>query len=176
MDSDDVESRLLRLEALADARRSQVDVDTVLERVRQSVETLAEKAVNLDVALEERVGQAVRDGVGDRAEPLARHVAELRGLMNRMIRQFERLEGDLAAERNARVDDLALLVDLLCAAWKSLDGRIAAAMPISPRANERELKQAERAVAVDDMLHLLASALRHKTRARGPARRASRFS
>ena len=32
--------------------------------------------------------------------------------MNQVLRRLERLEGDLLAERHARVDDLALLVDL----------------------------------------------------------------
>ena len=43
----------------------------------------------------------------------AGNLAEVRGLMNQLIRRLERVEGDLLAERHARVDDLALLVDLV---------------------------------------------------------------
>ena len=41
-----------------------------------------------------------------------------------MIRRLERIEGDLLAERHARVDDLALLVDLISSGWKSVDDRL----------------------------------------------------
>ena len=36
---------------------------------------------------------------------------------------IERIEGDILAERHARVDDLALLVELIASSWKSMDGR-----------------------------------------------------
>jgi hypothetical protein len=49
----------------------------------------------------------------------------VRGLMNQVIRRLERLEGSLVADRNARVDDLALLVDLVSSGWKSVDARLA---------------------------------------------------
>jgi hypothetical protein len=45
--------------------------------------------------------------------------------MNPLIRRLERIEGDALAERHARVDDLALLVDLIAAGWKGVDDRIA---------------------------------------------------
>ena len=53
-----------------------------------------------------------RTGSARKCCPVARHLAEMRGLMNQVIRRLERVEGDLLAERHARVDDLALLVDL----------------------------------------------------------------
>ena len=45
--------------------------------------------------------------------------------MNQMIRRLERIEGDTLSERHARVDDLALLVDLISTGWKSVDQRLA---------------------------------------------------
>ena len=56
--------------------------------------------------------------------PVARHIAEIRGLLNQAIRRLERLEGELLAERHARVDDLALLVDLVSSGWKGVDARL----------------------------------------------------
>ena len=56
--------------------------------------------------------------------PVARHIAEIRGLLNQAIRRLERLEGDLLAERHARVDDLALLVDLVSSGWHGVDARL----------------------------------------------------
>ena len=60
----------------------------------------------------------------EQVAPVARNLAEIRGLMNQLIGRLERIEGDSAAERHARVDDLALLVDLISSAWKSVDGRL----------------------------------------------------
>jgi hypothetical protein len=44
--------------------------------------------------------------------------------MNQVLRRLERLEGDVLAERNARVDDLGLLVDLVTSGWSSVDERL----------------------------------------------------
>jgi hypothetical protein len=41
-----------------------------------------------------------------------------------MIRRLERLETDLLIEQHARVDDLALLVDLLTSQWRSMNERL----------------------------------------------------
>jgi hypothetical protein len=49
----------------------------------------------------------------------------MRGLTNAILRRLERIEGDVLAERHARVDDLALLVDLITSGWKSVDDRLA---------------------------------------------------
>jgi hypothetical protein len=42
-----------------------------------------------------------------------------------MLRRLERLESDLLAERHARVDDLALLVELVSSGWQGVDERLA---------------------------------------------------
>ena len=44
--------------------------------------------------------------------------------MNQLLRRLSALEGDLLTERNARVDDLALLVDLISSGWKGVDARL----------------------------------------------------
>ena len=48
----------------------------------------------------------------------------LRAGPNQVIRRLERIEGDILAERHARVDDLALLVDLIASGWRSVDERL----------------------------------------------------
>ena len=48
----------------------------------------------------------------------------MRGLSSRAIRHLERIEGSISSERTARVDDLAVLVDLISASWKSVDDRL----------------------------------------------------
>ena len=44
--------------------------------------------------------------------------------MNQVLRRLARVEGDLLAERHARVDDLALLVDLISSGWRSVEQRL----------------------------------------------------
>jgi hypothetical protein len=48
----------------------------------------------------------------------------VKGLANGTIRRLERLETDLLAERHARIDDLALLVDLITAGWRGINERL----------------------------------------------------
>jgi hypothetical protein len=51
-------------------------------------------------------------------------LAEVRGLSAQTIRRLERLNGDLAADRKARVEDLALLVDLIATGWRGVEKRL----------------------------------------------------
>ena len=66
------------------------------------------------------------------------------GLTNQVIRRLERLEGDLLAERHARVDDLALLVDLITSGWRSVDERLARIEEGLRRATARVVYRLER--------------------------------
>ena len=84
------------------------------------VDLLAAAASSLEEGLPERVGEAIRE----QAQPVGRNLAEIRGLLNQVIRRLERVEGDLLADRNARVDDLALLVDLIASGWQGVDERL----------------------------------------------------
>jgi hypothetical protein len=125
VDDDAIRRARERIEAATSGRTEPAAVDAVLERAREQIETLAATAAELQASLPERVGNAVEDGVREQVLPVARNLGEIRGLMNRMIRRLERVEGDLLAERHARVDDLALLVDLVTSGWRSVDRRLA---------------------------------------------------
>jgi hypothetical protein len=114
-----------RLDEAAAGRVEPGDVDAALERARTQIEALAELAAQLETTLPGRVEDAVREGVRAEAAPVARQLAEVRGLAGQTIRRLERLEGDLLAERHARIDDLALLVDLITSGWKGVDHRLA---------------------------------------------------
>jgi hypothetical protein len=119
---DDEPIRRLR-ERLADAaegRAAPADVEAALERARAQVEELAATAAGLEASLPE----AVRYTLRTEAAPMSRRVNEIRGLMNQTLRRLERLENELTAERHSRVDDLALLVDLITASWRSVDERL----------------------------------------------------
>ena len=125
MDYEAVERARERLEAAAQARAQQADVDAALERARAQMAELAELAARIESTLPERVGDAVKEGMRSEALPVARQLAEVRGLAGQTIRRLERVESDTLAERHARIDDLALLVDLISSGWKSVDERLA---------------------------------------------------
>jgi len=120
-----VQRAMERIAGAAEGRTEPAAVDAALERARKQIEALAATAADLEAGLPIRVGDAVQDGLREQVLPVARHLAEVRGLMNQVIRRLERLEGDLLAERHARVDDLALLVDLVSSGWRGVDQRLA---------------------------------------------------
>src|ERR671937_398990 len=113
------------LQQAAEGRPDAAAVDAALERARAQVEELAQAAAQLEATLPARIEGALQDGVREQVRPVGRNLAEIRGLSNQVIRRLERLEGDLLAERHARVDDLALLVDLISAGWKSVADQLA---------------------------------------------------
>ena len=121
MDESAVERAKERIEQRADATA----LDAVLERTRTELESLAAAAEAAASTLPERVEGAVQEGLRDQVVPVARNLAEIRGLMNQLLRRFETLESDALADRNARVDDLALLVDLVSTGWHGVDARLA---------------------------------------------------
>jgi hypothetical protein len=114
-------------ERIADAttgRPQLAQFEATLQRSRTQVEALAAATADLEASIPAQVGVAVRDGLRTEVLPVARHIAEIRGLLNQAIRRLERLEGDLLAERHARVDDLALLVELVSSGWRGVDARL----------------------------------------------------
>jgi hypothetical protein len=125
MDYSAIERARERLEAAAKSRTQPSDIDAALERARAQIEELAELAAQLEASLPGKIGEAVQEGLNREALPVARGLAEVRGLANQTIRRLERMEGDHLAERHARVDDPALLVDLVTSGWQSVDDRLA---------------------------------------------------
>jgi hypothetical protein len=119
-----VERARERLEAAAQNRTQPGDVDAALDRARAQIEELAALAAQLEASLPAKVGEAVQEGIRAEALPVARQLAEVRGLAAQTIRRLERIEGDNLAERHGRVDDLALLVDLIASGWKGVDDRL----------------------------------------------------
>ena len=125
MDESALERAKERIAAAASGRVAPAELEAALERARAQVEALAESAAALEGVLPEKIGAAVHDGLRAEVLPVARHIAEIRGLLNQAIRRLERLEGDILAERHARLDDLGLLVDLVSSGWKGVDTRLA---------------------------------------------------
>jgi hypothetical protein len=70
------------------------------------------------------VREALREGLREEAAPISRRLAEVKGLTNNSIRRLESIEQTLQSERDARIDDLTLLVELLTEGWRSLNARL----------------------------------------------------
>ena len=112
---------LQRARARLDERAEAAALELLVARAREQVEALTTATAALAETLPSEVGEAVRE----QARPMGRNLAETRGLMNQVIRRLEQVEADLTSERHARVDDLALLVDLVAAGWQNVDSRLA---------------------------------------------------
>jgi len=102
-------------------RAAGTGLDGLLVRAREQVEALA----NATAALEDSLPSRVDEAIHGHAAPMGRNLAEIRGLINQLMRRLGSLENDLFTERTARVDDLALLVDLISSGWKGMDARLA---------------------------------------------------
>jgi hypothetical protein len=124
MDELALERAKQRIAEAAAKRAEPAQLEAALERSRSQIEELAATAAGLESSIPAQVGLAVRDGLRTEVLPVARHIAEVRGLLNQAIRRLERLEGELLAERHARVDDLALLVELVSSGWRGVDTRL----------------------------------------------------
>jgi hypothetical protein len=112
---------------IAEARRGRNEegrFEAALRRSRAEVEALAAVTQELETALPDRVGEAVQEGLRREVLPVARNLGEIKGLLNNAVTRLERLEQELDAERNARLDDLTLLVDLVTKGWQTVDRRL----------------------------------------------------
>src|SRR3954463_15076734 len=74
--------------------------------------------------IREELREGLRDGLREEAAPISRRLAEVKGLSNNAIRRLERIETTIESERSARVDDLALLVELLTEGWRAMNARL----------------------------------------------------
>jgi hypothetical protein len=78
----------------------------------------------MDEPRDAQIRAALRDGLREEAAPISRRLAEVKGLSNNAIRRLENIERTIESERSARVDDLALLVELLTEGWRSMNARL----------------------------------------------------
>lgn len=101
-----------------------VALNAAIERAREALTALAERTAELEATVPERIGAAVQDGMRAEVLPVGRHVAEVRGLSGQTIRRLEQVQATLDEESRARVEDLAVVVDLVASGWRSLERRI----------------------------------------------------
>lgn len=124
MDRDAVERAQRRLAGVREGRVDNATLEATLERARAALEELAERSAELEATMPQRLGGAIEDALRTEVLPVARHIAEVRGLSGQTIRRLERLQNDLDAERASRVEDLALVVDLISSGWRGVERRL----------------------------------------------------
>ena len=100
-------------------------LDAALERAREQVEALAPPRPSSSRRCPAASATRSRTGCARRCARSAATSPRSAASMNQLIRRLERVEGDLLAERHARVDDLALLVDLVSSGWRGVEQRLA---------------------------------------------------
>ncbi len=124
MDEQALERAKQRIAEARQGRDEEGRFEAALRRSREEVEALGAAAVAFEASLPQAVGEAVQDGLRREVLPVARTLAEIKGLLNNAIGRLERLEQELIAERNARLDDLTLIVELISSGWQGVDRRL----------------------------------------------------
>src|SRR5215211_7342270 len=124
VDRDAIERARMRLAQSGEERPDDAALRALLERARAGLEALALTTAELETGIPERLETSLQKGLREEVIPVAKHLAEVRGLSGQTIRRLERIQGDLAAERQARVEDLALLVDLVASGWRGVERRL----------------------------------------------------
>src|SRR5215216_3478104 len=124
MDRDAIDRARIRLANAGEGGPDESALETLLERTQAGLEALAVTTTELEAGMPERLDTAIKQGLREEVIPVAKHLAEVRGFSAQTIGRLERLEGDLAAERRARVEDLALLVELISTGWRGVERRL----------------------------------------------------
>jgi phosphoglycerate dehydrogenase-like enzyme len=91
----------------------------------EMVERFRATAAELDTALPQGVGTIVYEALRVEVRPVAEHVAELSMLFERLLGQLEEVAADAEGERAERLQDVALLTELITSGWRSVDRRLA---------------------------------------------------
>lgn len=95
-----------------------VGTDDLLERFQAT-------AAELEAALPQGVGSVVYEALRVEVRPVAQHVAELGALFERMLARLEQVNISVEDERRDRLQDVALLTELITSGWRSVDRRLA---------------------------------------------------
>lgn len=138
MERDALERARRRLAEAREERPPRADLAAALDRAEGALDALARAAAELETTVPQRLGAALEDGMRAEVVPVARSLAEVRGLTAQVARRLEAIQAEAAAERRERLEDLGLLVDLVASGWRGVERRLDRA--------ERVLDRIERAL------------------------------
>jgi hypothetical protein len=129
--SSDVAFRVARtIEAVGPpSARSRADVAPAERRVGSEADELVSRvdqmAADLQARLPENVGSIVCEAIRVEVRPVTRHIAELDALFELIRARLEDIGAEIEHERRERVEDVALLSELITTGWRSADRRLA---------------------------------------------------
>jgi hypothetical protein len=89
------------------------------------IDRLQAATTSLEATLPEGVGTVVYEALRVEVGPVAKHVAELAALFERMLQRLDKVSNEVGDERRERFEDVALLAELITSGWRSVDRRIA---------------------------------------------------
>jgi hypothetical protein len=92
--------------------------DVLLERLQST-------AAELEAGLPEGVGSVVEEALRAEVRPVAQHIAELGALFERMLVRLNQVSTGIGDERRDRLEDVALITELVTSGWRSVDRRLA---------------------------------------------------
>jgi polyhydroxyalkanoate synthesis regulator phasin len=128
--SEDVERRVQEaidaLGAPAYPRRVEVlpavPADAVTDELLQRVQSAT---AELEANLPQGVGSVIYEALRVEVRPVAQHVAELGALFEHMLARLDEVSTSVGDERRDRLEDVALLTELVTSGWRSVDRRLA---------------------------------------------------
>ncbi len=124
MERDALERARRRLAEAREEGPSRADLAAALDRAEGALDALARTAAELETTVPQRLGAALEDGMRAEVIPVARSLAEVRGLTAQIGRRLEAIQAEAAAERRERLEDLGLLVDLVASGWRGVERRL----------------------------------------------------
>jgi hypothetical protein len=101
-------------------------VEDTLDRTRQQLlERFAETAAELEARLPEGVGSIVYEALRIEVRPVTDQLAQMATIIERLLDRAEHTDRGIELERKERLDDVALITELITTGWRTVDRRLA---------------------------------------------------
>jgi hypothetical protein len=101
-------------------------MEATLDRTRrQLIETFAETAAELEARLPEGVGSVVYEALRVEVRPVTDQLAQMGSIVERLLDRVAHTDVGIELERKERLDDLALITELITTGWRTVDRRLA---------------------------------------------------
>jgi hypothetical protein len=101
------------------------EVQATLDRTRQQLmETFAETAAELEARLPEGVGSVVYEALRVEVRPVTTQLVQMVKLVEALLEHVRQTEMEIQRERKERLDDVALMTELITTGWRTVDRRL----------------------------------------------------
>jgi hypothetical protein len=100
-------------------------VEATLDRTRrQLLDRFAETAAELEAKVPEGVGSIVYEALRVEVRPVATQIAQMEKLVESLVEYIRSADNGIQRERQERLDDVALITELITTGWRSVDRRL----------------------------------------------------